>query len=246
MADAAITKATIKATANVDLSIYQMLISADIVVKLVILLLVLASIVSWAIIVSKYMSLNRIRKKMKTFENVFWSGQVLEALHERVKNTADNPLSSVFVSAMNECKRHNNNYDDGAQFAIKIGVKERLMQVMYLVRNREMENIEKYLGFLSVVGSSAPFVGLFGTVWGIMHSFQSIAASKNTTLAVVAPGIAEALLATAIGLFVAIPAVIFYNLLVSEITKLSNKLDDFIGELYNLLGRAIDEDKLQK
>ena len=121
---------------------------------------------------------------------------------------------------------------------------ERVSGSMYLSRNRELEQLETKLGFLATVGSSAPFIGLFGTVWGIMHSFQSIASSKNTTLAVVAPGIAEALLATAIGLFVAIPATIFYNYLCSEIDSINNKLDDFIGELHSLISRAIDEEKM--
>jgi biopolymer transport protein TolQ len=127
---------------------------------------------------------------------------------------------------------------------LKVGQKERVLQSMYLVRDRELEKLETGLVFLATVGSSATFIGLFGTVWGIMHSFQSIAASKNTTLAVVAPGIAEALLATAIGLLAAIPAVIFHSYLTSKVISINNKIDDFVGELHTLLSRAIDEEKI--
>jgi biopolymer transport protein TolQ len=181
---------------------------------------------------------------MSDFENVFWSGQVLDILYERVKRSIDNPLSAVFVAAMNECKRNEGNKNIAADSILKTGLKERIMQAMNLVRNRESENLESHLGFLAIVGSASPFIGLFGTVWGIMHSFQSIAASSNTSLAVVAPGIAESLLATAIGLAAAIPSVIFYNLLASKANHLTSKLDDFVGELHTLLARAIDEEKL--
>ena len=236
-AEQVVTQAT-----TADLSIISLVMSSDLIGKSVILILLFASIWSWAIIVNKLKLFSATKQKMKSFENLFWSGQVLDDLYERVKRSIDNPLSAVFVSAMSECKK--NNKDSQKHDSIRIGHKERVSGSMYLSRNRELEQLETKLGFLATVGSSAPFIGLFGTVWGIMHSFQSIASSKNTTLAVVAPGIAEALLATAIGLFVAIPATIFYNYLCSEIDSINNKLDDFIGELDSLISRAIDEEKM--
>lgn len=228
---------------STDFSIINLIFSADLVSKLVIIVLILASIGSWGIIVNKLKIFSRIRSKMSDFENLFWSGQVLDDLYEQVKQSIDNPLSCVFVNALNECKKHKS-ISLVTSDALKIGYKKRVIQAMYLAKNREIERLENNINFLATVGSAAPFIGLFGTVWGIMHSFQSIAASKNTTLAVVAPGIAEALLATAIGLFAAIPAVIFYNFLASSVDNIHNKVEDFIGELTALLTRAIDEEKM--
>ncbi len=230
-------------TTTPDLSILSLVTSSDFVGKGVIFILVLASIWSWAIIISKFLQYSVVRKKMKAFESLFWSGQVLDELYEKVKKAIDNPLSAVFVSALNECKKSKNSEAKKSE-SLRVGHKERVLGSMHLARNRELEVLETKLGFLATVGASAPFIGLFGTVWGIMHSFQSIASSKNTSLAVVAPGIAEALLATAIGLFAAIPAVIFYNYLSSEIDNINNKIDGFIGELNTLLSRAIDEEKM--
>jgi biopolymer transport protein TolQ len=227
----------------VDLSILSLVTSSDFVGKSVIFVLIMASIMTWAVIINKIINYSSLKKKMKIFEDIFWSGQVLDELYERVKKSVDNPLSAVFVSAINECKKGKND-DKKKTEILRIGQKERIIASMHLSRNREVEELEKKLGFLATVGSAAPFIGLFGTVWGIMHSFQSIAASKNTTLAVVAPGIAEALLATAIGLFAAIPATIFYNYLSSDIGTIENKIDDFIGELNSLISRAIDEEKM--
>ena len=222
-------------------SVWELIGHADFVGKSVILILVIASIVSWAIIVDKYFKYKNVKMKMQSFESLFWSGQVLDMLYEKIKTAIDNPMAAVFVAAMSECKRHNGKNKDAS---LKVGLKERISQAMYLVRNRETDKLEHHLGFLATVGSSATFIGLFGTVWGIMHSFQSIAASNNTSLAVVAPGVAEALLATAIGLIAAIPAGIFYNLLASESNSISNRLEDFSYELHTLLARAIDEEKL--
>lgn len=224
-----------------SLSIIDLILSADLTGKAVIFILLVMSIWSWTIILQKYFSYKAIKSKMTKFEETFWSGQVLDQLYEYVKRSVDNPLASIFVSAMNECKRKINLQQDNL---LKVGLKDRVLQSMYLIRNREIEALEENLGFLAVVGSVAPFIGLFGTVWGIMNSFQSIAASKNTSLAVVAPGIAEALLATAIGLLAAIPAVMFYNFLAGNVNKLNNKFDDFINELHTLLSRAIDEGKI--
>lgn len=230
-------------TATSHTSIFSMITSADMMAKVVMLILVMASIWSWTIIFEKLFSLRKVKKKIVEFETFFWSGQALEQLYEAAKKKIDNPLSAIFISAMNECKR-NDPKRPATDGLLKIGQKDRIYQGMCLVRDREIEKLEKNLGFLAIVGSNALFVGLFGTVWGIMHSFQSIAASKNTTLAVVAPGIAEALLATAIGLIAAVPCVIFYSHLISQVNSISNKMDDFIGELNTILSRAIDEEKL--
>ena len=194
-----------------DLSIISLVMSSDLIGKSVVLILLFSSIWSWAIIVNKLKLFSTTKQKIKQFESLFWSGQVLDDLFERVKRSVDNPLSAVFVSAMTECKKSNSKDSQKNDF-IRIGHKERVSGSMYLSRNRELEQLETKLGFLATVGSSAPFIGLFGTVWGIMHSFQSIAASKNTTLAVVAPGIAEALLATAIGLYQPQFSIIIYVL----------------------------------
>ncbi|MDP4708543.1 MAG: protein TolQ [Rickettsiaceae bacterium] len=237
------TEQVISTASNVDLSIISLIVSSDFIGKSVIAFLVIASIWSWAIIINKLLHYSALKKKMKSFEDLFWSGQVLDELYEKVKKSIDNPLAAVFVNAIKECKK-GKNLENKKSDALRIGHKERVLGSMYLSRNREMEQLETKLGFLATVGSSAPFLGLFGTVWGIMHSFQSIASSKNTSLAVVAPGIAEALLATAIGLFAAIPATIFYNYLSSEIDKINNKTEDFIGELGSLISRAIDEEKM--
>lgn len=222
------------------ISIWNLIASADIIGQSVMLILVIASIISWAIIISKYRKYKEVKTKMSTFEKIFWSGQALEKLYEKVKNSIDNPMASVFVSAMSEYKRQ----DLKKEASLKVGLKERIGQSMYLVRNRENDVLEEHLGFLATVGSSATFVGVFGTVCGIMHSFQSIAGSNNTSLAVVAPGIAEALLATAIGLLAAIPAMVAYNLLASQSNSISNRVEDFSYELHTLLSRAIDEEKL--
>ncbi|ABV84662.1 TolQ [Rickettsia massiliae MTU5] len=223
------------------LSIFSLISSSDIIGKSVMLMLLIASIWSWAIILDKIFKLVQVQKSMRAFENVFWSGGVLEQLYESIKRSVNNPLALIFVSAMDECKSLSTK---GLSEGLKNNHKERIMGAMYLAQNREVEKLEKNLSFLATVGSSAPFVGLFGTVWGIMHSFQSIATSNNTSLAVVAPGIAEALLATAIGLFAAIPAVIFYNYLISRITLINNKIEDFISELNSILSKAIDQEKM--
>ena len=223
------------------LSIFSLISSSDIIGKSVMLMLLIVSIWSWAIILDKIFKLAQVQRRMKNFENVFWSGGVLEQLYESIKRSVNNPLALIFVSAMDEC---NSLSTKGLSDVLKNNHKERITNSMYLAQNREVEKLEKNLSFLATVGSSAPFVGLFGTVWGIMHSFQSIATSKNTSLAVVAPGIAEALLATAIGLFAAIPAVIFYNYLISRITLINNKIEDFISELNSILSKAIDQEKM--
>jgi biopolymer transport protein TolQ len=237
---------TTVSTSSSDMSILSLVLSSDATGKMVMLLLVVFSIISWAIIIEKILQYKSIKRKIAEFENLFWSGQVLDDLYSRLKKNINNPLTSIFIGAMDESKKTSLTTASNSTIhnQIKIGQKERINQAMNLAKNRYIEQIESRLTFLATIGSSSPFIGLFGTVWGIMHSFQSIAVSKNTSLAVVAPGIAESLLATALGLFAAIPAVIFYNHLQTELDKIYNKSEDFSGELKCLLFRAIDEEKL--
>lgn len=222
-----------------DMSIISLIEHSDFVVKLVMLMLFFASIWCWAIIFDKLLKLKNLKDRTDKFEKVFWSGQLLDQLYERIKTRADHPMAIVFVAAMHEWSRQ---ITAGSEDLLwKLGLKERISQAMQVAKNREMDKLDKNMIFLATVGSSSPFIGLFGTVWGIMNSFQSIAASKNTTLAVVAPGIAEALFATAVGLFAAIPAVIFYNLIAKQINNFHSRVEDFSSELGALLSREIDE-----
>ncbi len=224
-----------------NISIIALIESSDIVSKLVMLLLVFASVWTWAVMLDKFFRFSAVQKKMFAFENSFWSGIVLDQLYENVKRNINNPLVAVFVAAMNECKRQNTK---DLSYNLKESHKTRISASMYIIRNREMDRLETNLAILSTIANTSPFIALFGTVWGIIHSFQAIGVSKNTSLAVVGPGIAEALIATAIGLFVAIQATIFYHYLFSKLITINNKVDEFIGELESIISRAIDEEKL--
>jgi biopolymer transport protein TolQ len=222
----------------VDFSLLPLFFQAHIVVKIVIIGLLLASVWSWAIIVDKTFLYRRVRRQMDRFEKAFWSGQSLEELYRTLGGNAPTAMASVFIAAMREWKR---SFQSGA--SAPIGLQMRIEKVLDVTISRETEHLERRLLFLATVGSSAPFIGLFGTVWGIMTSFQAIANSKNTALAVVAPGIAEALLATALGLLAAIPAVIAYNKLSSDAGRISQRLEGFADEFSAILSRQIDEQK---
>ncbi|MTI16599.1 protein TolQ [Rhodobacteraceae bacterium RKSG542] len=219
-----------------SLSYFSMFMDADVVVKLVMIGLILASVWSWAIIIDKVTLFARTKRQMDRFENVFWSGQSLEELYKSLSSRANNGMAALFIAAMKEWKRSH----EGDRPAIA-SLQQRIDRVMDLTIARETERLEKRLMFLATVGSAAPFIGLFGTVWGIMNSFASIAASKNTSLAVVAPGIAEALFATGLGLVAAIPAVIAYNKLTSDSGKLTARMEGFADEFSAILSRRIDE-----
>jgi biopolymer transport protein TolQ len=232
--------------AQMDMSAWGMFLQADFVVKTVMIALMLASIWTWAIIFDKAVRFKSIRQRSARFESDFWSADALDGFYEKIKRRydktkarANHPYAVVFMAAMEEWFRSAGK--GGARMRLSgTGVKERISQIMSVERNRELDELENGLGFLATVGSSAPFIGLFGTVWGIMNSFQNIAVSKNTSLAVVAPGIAEALLATAIGLFAAIPAVIAYNKFNGELNKLAGRLEDFSVEFEALLSRQTE------
>jgi biopolymer transport protein TolQ len=222
-----------------DISIASLFLRADPLVKTVFVLLVLASLWSWTIIINKWIALMTLRSRANKFEQVFWSGLSLDELYQQFSKNADHPMANVFVSALREWRRA---FEGGTPRESQLpGIKDRIDKAMSVTILREMDGIERRLGFLATVGSTAPFVGLFGTVWGIMNSFSSIAARHDTTLAVVAPGIAEALFATAMGLFAAIPAVIFYNRFVNEMARYNNRLIGFSDEFSAILSRQLDE-----
>ncbi len=223
-----------------DLSMIGLFLQADLMVKAVILVLLLASFWSWVIIIEKWMILASIRLKTKSFESEFWSSDALDKLHERTKKRANHPIASMFNAAMDEWVRSKTSGMGSPGSPQRTAVRERIVQIMGVARNREFDRLENGLGFLATVGTSAPFIGLFGTVWGIMNSFHAIALSKNTSLAAVAPGIAEALFATACGLFAAIPAVIAYNKFSNSLSQYSGRLEDFGTEFNTILSRQIE------
>jgi biopolymer transport protein TolQ len=219
-----------------DMSFWGLFLQAHIVVKLVMLGLIAASVVCWAIIIEKTLSFRRLHAQMNRFEETFWSGQSLEELYRSLAPRPNHGMAALFVAAMREWKRTQESGGRGIA-----GLKDRIEKVMDVTIARESERLEGRLLFLASVGSSAPFIGLFGTVWGIMTSFQAIAVSQNTNLAVVAPGIAEALLATAIGLVAAIPAVIGYNNLQAQASKAVGRMEGFADEFSAIISRQIDE-----
>jgi biopolymer transport protein TolQ len=224
------------------MSIWELFLAADPVVKAVMLLLILASIWCWAIIFDKISRLRKLRRRAQEFEDMFWSGGSLEDLYDRIGGTPADPMASVFAAAMREWRRSSARRLATKGDDIRASMRQRIEQVMSLTMGREMERLESNLSFLASVGSTAPFIGLFGTVWGIMNSFQSIAATKNTSLAVVAPGIAEALFATALGLIAAIPAVIAFNKISNDLGRYANRLENFSAEFGAILSRQIDEE----
>jgi len=224
-----------------DLSLIELFRNAHLVVQLVIVGLLLASIWSWAIIIEKLFLFAKTRKETGKFEQVFWSGQSLEELYQALAQRRNTGVAALFVAAMREWKRSTERAGGDRAARPMPGVQLRVEKVMDVTISREVERLERRLTFLATVGSTAPFVGLFGTVWGIMTSFQAIAASKNTSLAVVAPGIAEALFATALGLLAAIPAVIFYNKFNAEVARYAARLEGFADEFGAILSRQIDK-----
>ena len=217
----------------VDLSVWALFQNAHIVVKIVMIGLLAASVWSWAIILEKFFLFAKTRKETDKFEQVFWSGQSLVELNQALSQRRNTGMAALFVAGMREWMRSRGQ-------KLSPGTQLRVEKVMDVTVTREVEQLERRLTFLATVGSTAPFVGLFGTVWGIMTSFQAIAVSKNTNLAVVAPGIAEALFATALGLLAAIPAVIFYNKFNSEAARQGARLEGFADEFAAILSRQID------
>ncbi|WP_417515686.1 protein TolQ [Minwuia sp.] len=225
---------------SIDLSMWGLFLRADIVVQIVMVALLFASIWCWAIIFEKWIRYRRVMKQADEFERQFWSGGNLETLYDEIGADATHPMAVLFSGAMREWRR---TAERGLakRDNLRAGLQERISQVMRITIDREVDRLERYLGVLATVGSTAPFLGLFGTVWGIMNSFQSIAATNNTSLSVVAPGIAEALFATALGLVAAIPATVAYNKFASDISRYATRLEGFAGEFSAIMSRQLDE-----
>ena len=202
---------------NTDFSLFSLFLKADIIVKAVMISLILFSVYSWAVIIEKYRLFKKINKSSEEFEEKFWNSKSAENFYNSLPNNLDDPMSLVFQNAMENLLKKKS----------KTNLSERMTAFLEGGIEKEMSKIEKGFTFLATVGSTAPFIGLFGTVWGIMNSFQSIAISRNTSLAIVAPGIAEALFATALGLLAAIPAVVAYNKFNTDAKKYSEKLENF-------------------
>ncbi len=222
-----------------DFSLWSLFLRADPIVKTVMGILVIASIWSWAVIIDKSLTFSRIKSKSKKFEDQFWSGKPLDELYRKMRDKQDHPMARVFAAAMEEWSTAKS--ASGRSDALVAGARERIDKMLSVSVSRELEKAESSLGVLATVGSAAPFVGLLGTVWGIMNAFQAIALTKDTNLAVVAPGIAEALFATALGLLAAIPAVVGYNRYSSALNSFAVRLSGFADEFSAILSRQLDE-----
>ena len=241
MEQTAVASAALAGSVVHDLSVWGLFLQADVVVKLVMIILVLASFWCWAIIFEKIMRMRRLRVQAEEFEESFWSGGSLENLYDRIDNRPKEPMASVFTAAMREWRR--SAAKGLSETSQKASLAQRIDRVMQVTMGREIEALERNMTFLATVGSTAPFVGLFGTVWGIMNSFQAIAQSKDTSLAVVAPGIAEALFATALGLVAAIPAVVAYNKISTDLGRYAARLEAFSDEFSAILSRQFEENE---
>ena len=223
--DAEITTQAVGMASNTDFSIIQLFLRADIIVKSVIIILIVSSIYSWAIIYDKYKLFKKINKSSEEFEEKFWKSKSAESFYNNLPATLDDPMAKVFKGSMQTVMKARS----------KSNLQERLTSILEVQIEQQINNIEKNYTFLATVGSTAPFIGLFGTVWGIMNSFQSIAISRNTSLAIVAPGIAEALFATALGLLAAIPAVVAYNKFSSDSKKYLQRLENFSKRFISII-----------
>ncbi len=222
-----------------NLSIIALFMHADIIVKAVALILVFASVWCWAIIFEKKATIGKLNRRANKFEDAFWSGEPLDKLYQRIKKSPHDPLLKVFSAGMEEWQ---NTVSGGVpdRDNLQASLRQRVERAMTVAISREMARLERGMTFLATIGSTAPFIGLFGTVWGIMNSFNSIAHSNNTSLAVVAPGISEALFVTALGLVAAIPAVIAYNGYSSKLQRYAGRLDAFVNEFAAILSRHLE------
>ncbi|MEM7618640.1 MAG: protein TolQ [Pseudomonadota bacterium] len=222
-----------------DMSMIGLFMQADIIVKIVMLMLIMMSVWSWAIIFEKRVVLKKLTNRARKFEDAFWSGEPLDKLYHRIKKSQHDPLLKTFSSGMEEWQ---STVQDGVpqKEELKAGLRQRVERAMNVTIGREMNRLERGMTFLATTGSTAPFIGLFGTVWGIMNSFTAIAQSNNTSLAVVAPGIAEALFATALGLVAAIPAVVAYNGYGSKLDRYHGRLEAFVTEFSAILSRHLE------
>ena len=226
---------TLALAQEIDFSVWALFARATLTVKLVMILLLVASVWTWAIIIDKHRQYRRVRSESRAFEDAFWSGEPLDALYDEIGPDPDGPAQRIFASGMTEWRRSHK--QDGGLIA---GAHARIDRSMDVAIQKEAEDLQKGLPVLATVGSTAPFVGLVGTVFGIMHSFIEIAQQQNTSLVVVAPGIAEALLATGLGLLAAIPAVVFYNKLSSDSDRIIAGHESFADEFSTILSRQLD------
>tara|TARA_Y100001970_G_scaffold232563_1_gene289548 strand:+ start:910 stop:1584 length:675 start_codon:yes stop_codon:yes gene_type:complete len=223
--EAEITSQAVGLASNTDFSIFNLFIRADIIVKSVIIILIASSVYSWAIIFNKIKLFKKINLSSSEFEDKFWKSKSAETVYNNLPSKLEDPMANVFKNSMQAALKNRS----------RSNLQERISNMLEINIEKEIEKIEKSYTFLATVGSTAPFIGLFGTVWGIMNSFQSIAISRNTSLAIVAPGIAEALFATALGLLAAIPAVIAYNKFNSDSKKYTQKLNNFSKRLLSII-----------
>ncbi len=226
---------TLSAVSEVDFSLWALFMRATFTVKVVMIMLIVASFWTWAIIIQKHIDLRRARAEARSFEDAFWSGEPLDEVYGRIGASPAGPSERIFAAGMAEWRRSHR--ADGGLIA---GAQSRIDRAMNVAIGREAETLNKGLTYLATVGATAPFIGLFGTVWGIKHAFEEIAIQQSTNLAVVAPGIAEALLATGLGLLAAIPAVIFYNTLNQESESLVEGYEGFADEFAVILSRQLD------
>ncbi len=235
----AVESAAAGASFNGDLSVMALFMHADLIVKTVALILVFASVWSWAVIFEKKATLGKLNRRAAKFEDAFWSGEPLDKLYQRIKKSPHDPLLKTFSAGMEEWQ---NTVSGGVpdRDNLQASLRQRVERAMSVAIVREMARLERGMTFLATVGSTAPFIGLFGTVWGIMNSFNSIAHSNNTSLAVVAPGISEALFVTALGLVAAIPAVVAYNGYSSKLDRYAGRLDAFVNEFSAILSRHLE------
>jgi len=222
-----------------DLSMWGLFMQADMIVKIVMIMLIVASVWSWTIILHKKALLGKLNRRAKRFEDSFWSGEPLDKIYQRVKNAKQDPMLNTFSAGMEEWQAGVAHGMPGRE-SMQASLRQRVERSMSVAIGREVHVLEKGMTFLASVGSTAPFIGLFGTVWGIMNSFSAIAASNNTSLAVVAPGIAEALFATALGLVAAIPAVVAYNVFSNGLNRYADRLEAFSDEFSAILSRHMD------
>ena len=223
--EADITSQAVGLASNTDFSLINLFVRADIIVKSVIIILLVSSIYSWAIIFNKIKLFKKINISSTEFEEKFWKSKSAETVYNNLPSKLEDPMANVFKNSMQAAFKNRS----------KANLNERISNMLEINVEKEMEIIEKSYTFLATVGSTAPFIGLFGTVWGIMNSFQSIAISRNTSLAIVAPGIAEALFATALGLLAAIPAVLAYNKFNSDSKRYISKIDNFSKRFLSII-----------
>ena len=224
----------------VSVSVWSMFVHSDAFMKTLIILMIFASVWSWAIIIDKVRTFKKIRRKISLFEKRFWSGGSLESFYDELeKDKNKDPLSAIFIAAIKEWKRCVRS-KKGSNFK-GVNVQERIEKVIQITIEKEVEKLNNHMIFLASTGSVSPLAGLFGTVWGIMSSFQAIGTTKNTNISAVAPGVAEALLTTAVGLIAAIPAVIAYNKFANDIERLTNKMETFAGELEGIISRQMEQ-----